>query len=75
MFWEILAWLTIIGGIIGASSVCVFKKPFLGNFIWVFSNAVAVILNFIYYDSLQQSILFFIYFVLSIIGIYQWRKG
>lgn len=43
-------------------------------YLWLFTNGFWCVYNVIY-QSYAQSILYAVYFVLSIVGIVQWKKG
>lgn len=68
---EIITWI-----IVGFSIIAGFynaRKSIISYFIWPFTNASLMIINVIQHQY-AQALLWFIYLVLVVYGIYNWRK-
>jgi nicotinamide riboside transporter PnuC len=69
---EILQWFFVIVSIIG-TVLNVYKNNYC-FVLWAITNFFWVGINF-YKHEYAQSFLFLIYFILAILGLWQWRKG
>lgn len=69
----IISWIALLFSIAGY--IFINYKNIFGYYIWIISNILWIIYN-IYINELSQIILFNIYTLLSIHGVYKWKiKG
>lgn len=71
MFWEILSW--VMSGIALIGTLLNAERNKWGFIFWLVSNFYLTI-KFWYIGELAQSILFAVYTILAIRGIYAWTK-
>jgi hypothetical protein len=62
-----LMWLVIIGNILGALMVAM-HKSMLANKIWFITNPILIAYN-TYIGSMEQAVMFSVYWILCILGI------
>ena len=64
-----LMWIVITGNIIGALMVAM-HKSMLANKIWFITNPILIFYN-VFLGSMEQAVMFSIYWILCILGIMQ----
>jgi len=69
--WHILSWL--MSGVALAGTIINAERNKLGFVFWIVSNLYMTI-RFAVISEYAQMILFFIYFILAIRGLYSWSK-
>jgi len=71
MLFEIVTWTCSVLATIGV--ILNIKKRRSCFFVWAVTNATWTVIDF-YKEIYAQSALFFLYFLLALWGIYEWRK-
>jgi nicotinamide riboside transporter PnuC len=68
--FSILTWLTVCASLIGV--VLNIRKRHACFYIWSITNAIWMFVD-LYKQIYAQAVLFFIYFILALWGIYEWK--
>ena len=70
-FMDIFPWVVSFMSIVGV--ILNIKKMRVCFWIWLFTNAAWMVVDFII-GMYAQAFLFFVYTILAIYGLYEWRK-